>query len=137
MAEKVMTEDQIRAECEALAAALMDRGFKGVDVYCQIRVVGRDYTYIGWDTGHLSMSDGQGFWEGTLPERLQAAWDWVNEQPTKQQRLEKVAIASTAAALEAVREAGLEPEFINPLEVMMKKLSENAITDQGPQDGDT
>ena len=58
------------------------------------------------------------------------ALQFIDTFPSAEEIARDRAIAKMADALEAARAANLEPEFVNPLEIAMKKLAENAITDK-------
>ena len=58
------------------------------------------------------------------------ALQFIDTFPSAEEIARDRAIAKMADALEAARAANLEPEFVNPLEIAMKKLAVNAITDK-------
>lgn len=70
----------------------------------------------------------------TIEEAVEKAEAWIRAQPTAEERAIQDALDMTAKALEAGRKAGLDTgdgaAFVAQLEAMMKRLSENAITDQ-------
>lgn len=70
----------------------------------------------------------------TIEEAVEKAEAWIRAQPTAEDRALKDALELTAKALEASRKAGLDTgegaAFVAQLDAMMKRLSENAITDQ-------
>lgn len=53
---------------------------------------------------------------------------WIAAQPTRDERKKQEFMRSLANTIDLGRASGIDVEFINPLTVMMKKLSENAIT---------
>lgn len=64
-----------------------------------------------------------GTFEGAL-DKLDAA---IAAMPSEGERLRNEACAAIATAIERCRAANIEADFVNPLEVMMKRLSENAL----------
>jgi len=65
---------------------------------------------------------------GDVDALFAAAWDWVNDLPSPEEKLRADAVKAVANAIEACNRADMPLDFINPLTEMMTRLSENAIT---------
>lgn len=56
------------------------------------------------------------------------AKNWIAKIPPKEAIEKQAFIKATAALIEMGKKIGVDVAFVNPLETMMKQLSENAIT---------
>lgn len=59
---------------------------------------------------------------------IHKAKNWIARIPAKEALEKQAFIKATAALIEMGKKIGVDVAFVNPLEVMMKQLSENAIT---------
>jgi len=66
----------------------------------------------------------------TLAEQFDSCFAFIEGLPSPEEKRMKNFMKAVATAIELGRASDIDVEFINPLQVMMKKLSENAITDQ-------
>lgn len=107
------------------------KGLIKPDAQLNIIANGRSYYHLSWETPEGPSAYEIFFFDDDDPFGAGlAAAAWIKNLPDAEEKAKSDALALTAKALEASRAAGLEPEFLNPLEAMMKKLSENVITDQ-------
>lgn len=83
---------------------------------------GKVHAWISVDQGAYLRGTCDTF-EGAL-NKLDAA---ISAMPSEDERLRNEACAAIATAIERCRAANIEADFVNPLEVMMKRLSENAL----------
>lgn len=66
----------------------------------------------------------------TVFEAFQKAHEALNAMPPIEEQHRKTFMKDMAKLIEKGREIGIDAAFVNPLEVLMKELSENVITDQ-------
>lgn len=59
---------------------------------------------------------------------IRKARNWIAKIPAKEDLDKQEFIKATASLIEMGKKIGVDVAFVNPLEEMMKKLSENAIT---------
>lgn len=77
---------------------------------------------------HNDRGDGLEAWEGALLD----ARDTIERLPNKPDREREEFLKLLARTTEYGRKVGIEDEFVNPLQVLAKKLSENAL--EAPSD---
>lgn len=132
----------IRETQEALASlitGMMDKGMIQPDAHLTVKANSRSYVYLTWrpagSDGVFGTSESELFYfDGDDAEvGFAAAREWLENLPSAEEKAKADALALTAKAIEASRKAGLEPDFVGELEAMMKRLSENVITDQSAE----
>ena len=128
--------ETMTATCDELAKLMEDRGIITPSAAIEARSGLRTARVrLNFATASSSYADQYEFLSGdTIEEAVQKAEAWVMAQPTADERALQDALELTAKALEASRKAGLDTgegaAFVAQLEAMMKRLSENAITDK-------
>ena len=128
--------ETMTATCDELAKLMADRGIVTPSAAIQARSGHRTARVtLNFAKATSSYPDKYEFISGdTIEEAVEKAEAWVMAQPTADERALQDALELTAKALEASREAGLDTgegaAFVAQLEAMMRRLSENAITDQ-------
>ena len=130
------TLEEMKNRCDALAKSMGERGMLKPTASIEVRS-GEFYArvtlnYANCDSAYPDRYEF--FSAATIAEACKAAELWVLSQMTADERAVQDALELTAKALEASRKAGLDTgegaAFVAQLELMMKRLSENAITDQ-------
>ena len=119
----------------SLITGMMDKGLVQPEAHMTIKPGERSYIGTFWrkpgNDGVFGSPDHKFFhFDDDASDALAAARLWLAELPSAEQKAKADALALTADAIEASRKAGLEPDFVGELEAMMKRLSENVITDQ-------
>lgn len=66
----------------------------------------------------------------SLEAKFEAAREWIDALPSIEERKLTEFMAAVGAAVDMGRELGIDADFVNPLTVLMKTLSENAIAHQ-------
>ena len=128
--------ETMTATCDELAKLMAGRGIKTPSAAIEARSGHRTArVMLNFATASSSYADQYEFLSGdTIEEAVEKAEAWVMAQPTADERALQDALELTAKALEASRKAGLDTgegaAFVAQLEAMMKRLSENAITDK-------
>ena len=128
--------ETMTATCDELAKLMEDRGIITPSAAIEARSGHRTArVMLNFATASSLYADQYEFLSGdTIEEAVQKAEAWVMAQPTADERALQDALELTAKALEASRKAGLGTgegaAFVAQLEAMMKRLSENAITDK-------
>jgi len=131
--------ENMKATCNALTALMMERGLGQPSSAIEARSGHNSArVMLNWANAQDSYAAQYEFISGdTIEEAVEKAEAWVRAQPTAEDRALKEALELTAKALEASRKAGLDTQdgaaFVAQLEAMMKRLSENAITDQSEE----
>lgn len=70
------------------------------------------------------------FRDGTLAEKLDAADAVIAALPSPEEARRNEFMAALGKVIDLGRANGIELEYLNPLSATMKRLSENALTDQ-------
>jgi len=128
--------ETMTASCDELAKLMADRGIVRPSAAIEARSGHRTArVMLNFAEATSSYPDKYEFIGGdTIEEAVEKAEAWVMAQPTADERALQDALKLTAKALEASREAGLDTgegaAFVAQLEAMMRRLSENAITDK-------
>lgn len=128
--------ENMTATCDELAKLMADRGIITPSAAIEARSGHRTARVtLNFAKAGESYPGQYEFLTGdTIEEAVEKAEAWVRSQPTAEERALQDALGLTAKALEASRKAGLDTgegaAFVAQLEAMMKRLSENAITDQ-------
>ena len=128
--------ETMTASCDELAKLMADRGIVRPSAAIEARSGHRTArVMLNFAEATSSYPDKYEFISGdTIEEAVEKAEAWVMAQPTADERALQDALELTAKALEASRKAGLDTgegaAFVAQLEAMMRRLSENAITDK-------
>ena len=128
--------ENMTATCDRLAKLMADRGIITPSAEIQARSGHRTarVMLIFAKAGESYPGQYKFLTGDTIEEAVEKAEEWIRAQPTAEERALKDALELTAKALEASRKAGLDTgegaAFVAQIEAMMKRLSEDAITDQ-------
>lgn len=129
-----MTIDEIQKRVDALIAAMLAKGLRAPEAAAYLRGNEQPSVSLVWRDARsgTSLSDRQYEFlrADTLPEALDKADAFVAELPDAEERRMHEFMGALGKVIDLGRETGIDAEFVNPLEVQMKKLSENVITDQ-------
>ena len=69
--------------------------------------------------------------KGDTPEEALLAFEaWIDSLPSIEEARRSEFMSALASVIELGKDSGIEVDFVNPLVETMKRLSENAITDQ-------
>ena len=130
-----MTEEEIQAAVDALAALLTEKGLRSPHVSAQINADSQVLVYWRWTKGPgYSDWDSHFDYGDRAEDALAAARRKIETLPSAAQLKVDNARRLIAAALEAARDADIDAQagtaYVVQLEAMVKALSENALTDQ-------
>jgi len=125
-----MDTKEIQKRVDALAAAMAEKGI--VRPKAQYQIQSHQDSCVVLQIGQFNSFwnyDCEVFNGGGLSP-LNDAESWVAEQLSAKERKFGEFMTAVAAAVDMGRQNGIDVEFVNPLAETLKKLSENAITDQ-------
>ena len=124
-----MDAHQIQAEVDDLLASCLalqmikpfvkfdiESGKSEFGMYIRRDLPERQYPEYEWFYGHNPEST------------IEAARQWLRDQPTPEQQQLQSYMALVAKAVEFGKAKGFATAMVNPLEAVMKKLSENVLT---------
>ena len=117
----------IKTELEALESLLITRGCNNPDVHLVISANTQYRGHIGYypddDTSHIYKY----FYDDTVEFVLSGMRKFIYDIKSLEERRTEEYLKKLAAAVEYGKKIGLDDNFINPLELQMKKLSGNII----------
>lgn len=127
-----MDTKEIQKRVDALAVAMAEKGLICPEVTFSVNSGSDINLMLKWENEGDKLYDWQySHHRGGSPiEAINSAINWITDQPTKDERKFKAFMTAVASAVDMGRQNGIDVEFVNPLAETLKKLSENAITDQ-------
>lgn len=130
-----MHTTEIQSRLDALVKAMLAKGMRVPEAVATIKAQQQEpYVHLQWKSQREARYGGDSAYEifrgRTLPDAFDEATAWIEARPSPEQAKLTEFMAAIAAAADMGRALGIDAEFVNPLTVMMKKLSENAITFQ-------
>lgn len=127
-----MNIENIKARVDAAAAAMSAKGLAMTDVNFTIGSGVDTFVYASWRVGEGHSSEHKSFAPKgeSVSEKLMALDIWIEELPSREERRKREFTEGLAALIELGNAAGIEADLVNPLMAAMKKLSENALTNQ-------
>lgn len=133
-----MDSTKIQAEADGFVAAMVSRGLKKPQATIMIKSNEQPLVMLRWDedgvtNGRLEIQRGE-----TIEEAVSSSWDVIEAIPPKADRDRAEFTRLLAQVIDKGNDIGIEVDMLNPLQAMMQKLSENAITyrPRGPVDAD-
>lgn len=123
-------EEMASKKLEGLCKLISDRGYSLPRSYFAINFFGEKCSIsIGYrsSTAVGAPESNQFFHGESFDDCLKEAEVFISEMKTVEDVRRKDFIVALANLMEMGREIGIEEGFINPLEVMMKKMSTNII----------
>lgn len=133
MSSKPMTIIEMQALCNELQAALAAKGKNRAVVRFWVENHSEHLLTLEWQkTNSIRDWDTENeYLRGDDPSKLIArARKFIAELPTAEETKFREFMGALGNVIELGRKNGIEVEFINPLTETMKRLSENALTDQ-------
>lgn len=125
-----MDSKEIQRKADAIAAGMIARGLKCPEVLASINANKSPYVYLHWDEdgvthGRTEIGRGE-----TVEEAFENADAILEAIPPKADRDRAEFTRLLAQVIDKGNDIGIEVDMLNPLQAMMQKLSENAITYQ-------
>jgi len=123
------TIDEIYAGINPLPAMLSAKGKVNPDVQCMIAANAALTVYMSWKRpgGHNWETDCECF-RGDFAEAVAEATAFINELPSAEVSKLRDFMGQLGRLIDAGKESGIDLDYMNPLLVTMKRLSENVIT---------
>lgn len=128
---KIETIEQLNAALSLLVVQMSAKALVKPDSFVIITANIRPSLSLSWDdkTAQYGRTT-KGFFHNDLNAALAEAQAFVAGLPSAEEAKQTRFMNALAAAIEEGRESGIDVEIVNPLQALMIKLSENAITDQ-------
>jgi hypothetical protein len=128
-----MDVTEIQTRLDKLVKAMLAKGMREPDASATVQAHASPYVGLRRKSkSEATYGDtaSEYFTTETIEEGFTKAEAWIEARPSPEQAKLNEFMAAVAAAADMGRELGIDAEFVNPLTVMMKKLSENALTFQ-------
>lgn len=124
----------IQKRVDDIAAAMLAKGLRTPHVQAEFRSNRDTQIYVKWKSGigrSASLGDDKyKFFNGDMAECLEKAAAFIAKMPTPEQAKLQDFMAAVGEVIDLGRKHDIAVEFLNPLTDMMKRLSENALTDK-------
>jgi hypothetical protein len=129
---------ELQAAVNELIAPMLAKGLVQPDASAQLKANADGYIYLSWHLRKTSVGerwDSQNYKsdfvrvvDGDWSAAIAAANAHIAAMPSKEDRQRDEFLGLMAKTIEYGRQVGIDDEFVNPLSVISKKLSENALT---------
>jgi hypothetical protein len=133
--EEVMNIQEIQARLDRMAVAMGEKGIKTPEARLSVES-GDDSPRLYLCKADPKYSSGrittifQYIRDGALAEKLDAADAIIAALPSPEEARRNEFMSALGKVIDLGRENGIDLEYLNPLSATMKRLSENALTDQ-------
>lgn len=124
-----LTQAEIQTRLDALAVAMVAKALPAPTAEFTLRSQAGSKGYISWTRKGTSMGKYE-FFHGDAHKVLADAEAYVAALPSPEKARMQAFLEALGEAIVAGKLAGVDAEFVNPLTVMMKQLSKNALTHQ-------
>lgn len=136
MSEQAMTIAELRAAIDPLPGKMSAKGLRlpGVVLDLSANEPARVFAkYAGTPASNYADDYKWMDRQCSLREQIQELSDWIDALPTIEQARLNEFREMLAKTIELGKDAGIDDALVNPLAEAMKRLSENALTDQRQQ----
>lgn len=125
------TTEEISTELSLLIKGMLAKGFRQPEARYTINADAQSYLYVAWvpvGSHHRTYSGDSVSFDGkTFEESHAKALEWLDKQPTPEQRRFREFAEILAKAVEVGKQNGIDAVLVNPLERAMRDLSKNAL----------
>jgi hypothetical protein len=123
-----MNIKQIQKRVDALSAAMLGKALREPSAEFVIESDAGVRVTLAWQTGRDRYAKSYEFFRGSPEEALEQADDHVAGLPSPEEARMRAFMLSLGETIELGKKVDTEVDFINPLVVLMEKLSKNALT---------
>lgn len=123
-----MDSKEIQRKVNEIAADMVARGLKTPDAQMFFKANDTPVGYLRWDEDGVPHGRSQFARGKTIEEALENANAIIEAIPPKEDRDRAEFTRLLAQVIDKGNDIGIEVDMLNPLQAMMQKLSENAIT---------
>lgn len=123
-----MDTTEIQRRIDAITKGMTEKGLRQSGADFSFRAHRDPSISLNWAKGNRHYADEYEWIKGSTPEECLAnAEAWVAALPTAEQTRMTAFMAALGEAVELGKKNDIDVEFVNPLVVLMKKLSKNAL----------
>ncbi|MEZ0212476.1 MAG: hypothetical protein ACAH27_05930 [Xanthobacteraceae bacterium] len=125
------TIEKVQARINAMPARMSAKGLRQADADFSIVANSGFRIYLKWKDETKAYDNGYKFIHAFgVAESLDEADEYINGLPSAEEASRAVFIGQLAKLIELGNDTGIDVDFVNPLVATMKRISENALTDQ-------
>ena len=128
---KMTTELVIKAKLADLVKGMLAKGFRQPRAQYWIKADEQSLLYFSWGSieklHNFGVSTSEVFNADDFGAALVMATDWLDRQPTVEQRQFREFAEILGKAIEIGKQNGIDAVLVNPLEKAMRDLSKNAL----------
>lgn len=121
--------DTIQVALDAMPAAMSAKGLREPRAEFELRANEGARGFLAWDDKRRIGGGMEFFRAATAPDVLAAMNAHIDALPEPEETRRNEFLSSLAATIELGRANGIDDGYIGPLALTMKRLSENALTD--------
>lgn len=129
-----MNVTEIQKRLDKLVSAMGAKGMSQPSANVIIKSHQQPALSLDWKSQSEAKLGSDGAYEYFRGDSLRDLFDradqWVAERPSPEEAKLREFMSAVGKAADMGRELGIEADFVNPLTVLMKTLSENALTYQ-------
>lgn len=122
-----MNITEIQARLDALAVAMVAKALRTPTAEFEIRSQVVSRVTLSWQGPGSTYNNEYEFIDGGPEEALAKADAFVADLPSPEEARMKAFLHSLAETIELGKQGDIDVEYVNPLVVMMKRLSKNAL----------
>lgn len=123
-----MDAKKIQVEVDGLVSAMVSRGLKKPEATAMIKSNAQPLIMLRWAEDGIANDRLEIQRCETIEEAVSSSWEILEAIPPKEDRDRAEFTRLLAQVIDKGNDIGIEVEMLNPLQAMMQKLSENAIT---------
>ncbi len=121
------TEQDMQTVADNISAKMTAKGFREPTVRIYVTSHSEPSAFAQWKKSDASYDTEWHHVHGTMEKIFIGLNDWIEAQPTKEERTFSEFTRAVANAIELGKAGGIDATLVNPLEAAMKKLSKNAL----------
>jgi len=128
-----MDINEIQTRVDGIVKAMLEKGMREPSAKFSIENHKDQNVYLWWKSGinrGILGDEKWKFFDGNALEVLDKAADFIFSQPNADEAKLNDFMAALGSVIDIGKKHGIDVDYLNPLTDTMKRLSENAITDQ-------
>lgn len=124
-----MKIEEVQKRLDAQVPVMASKGLRQPETTMHIKSQAEIAVGGSWKDPNSRYGETFNYFHAASPEEALSLFeDWVSALPDAKQRKLNEFMEAVGKAIDLGRANGIEADFVNPLTVLMKSLSENAIT---------
>lgn len=126
-----MTVEEIQKRVDAMSAAMLTKALAQPSARFGIESNAEFTVTFAWHSRGKNWAHKHEFFRGSLAKVLDEADAWIAARPSPEEKRMQDFMLSLSETIELGKKIDTEVDFVNPLVVLMERLSKNALTHAG------